>query len=101
SFAYRVDITDYPAKYGTCTDITDYASVAGYSQMAFDGHNFIVQSRDFWKGNYRRNVFDIWDDALTTKLGSIDFNWNVAGTLANPYAESLQKTQGICCYKGN
>lgn len=100
SNVYRVDITTLPAQYAVAGGYTDYPAVQGYSQMAFDGDRFVVQSRRIFKTHAQRHVFDIWDSGLTTKVGEIDFNWNVNGTLAAPYNELFQKTQGLAIHNG-
>jgi hypothetical protein len=100
SNVFRVNITTLPAMYGTATGLTDYPEVRGHSQMAFDGDRFIVQSRRIFKAQAQRNVFDLWNDTLTTKVGEVDFNWAVTGRLATPYSEHFQKTQGLAVHNG-
>lgn len=101
SNVYRVNITTLPAKYGVASGLTEYPAVLGYSQLAFDGNTWAVQSRRIFKGNATRWIFDLWDADLITKVGEVDFTWAVNGTLAAPYNELRQKTQGLAIHNGN
>lgn len=101
SRVFRIDITTLPAKYAVAGGKTEYPAVQGFTQLAFDGDTWAVQSRRIFKGNAQRYVFDLWDADLTTKVGEVDVNWSVGGTLAAPYNEVRQKTQGVAIHNGN
>lgn len=98
---YRCDITTYPALYAAVTTIEDFPLVKGYSQMAFDGNTFAVQSRATFKTHQRRYVFELWDADLANKLGEVDFTYAVNGTLVGQYSELRQKSQGVAIHNGH
>lgn len=94
----RADITTLPTNLSTLASTS--MVVTCYTQMAYDGTNFIVQQMIPYKGSGRRNIFYIYDSTFTIKRGQIIFPMAVTGDFST-YTEEMSKSQGVCYHNGH
>lgn len=93
----RADITTLPPNLSTLTP-TDMG-VQCFTQMAFDGRYFAVQSYRAKQGHPRRNEFILYPPDFSAPVGRITFPLGATGDL-NAYAFSMSKTQAVCFHNG-
>lgn len=93
----RADITFLPALLSNVVSID--LGVSGYHDLAFDGRNFYLQKKENFKGDGRRNIFDIWNAQFSVKSGRVIFPMAVTGDFG-PYVLTMNKSQNIVCHNG-